>query len=220
MNEVEQYFNKLLERVNTAGKSERFIKLITAGETALGSYPYVITRHTWSDRIKAMASLSDHYCGYVGTKTRFTETEVELMDVHGGVTYTEMVGNLMIIGFDCAHVGDDRPEIQNVEYVRGEIDGGSVVRKEREMIPFIYPLPMGNSLAEKVHAHNRSVNALWAQDITASKIMVGFTGTTWELSLVFRGGFTEKVDEFATVQALHAALDVRLAALNAQAKAA
>jgi hypothetical protein len=85
---------------------------------------------------------------------------------------------------------------------------------------FIYPLPMGTTLAEKCHQHNYQINKLWAQDITASKIMVGFTGTAWELSLVFRGGFTEKVDEFATVQALHAALDVRLAALNAQERAA
>jgi hypothetical protein len=85
---------------------------------------------------------------------------------------------------------------------------------------WIYTAPTGNSLAERVHEHNRTVNELWAQDITAAKIMVGFTGTTWELSLVFRGGFTEKVDEFATVQALHAALDARLAALSAQAKAA
>jgi hypothetical protein len=85
---------------------------------------------------------------------------------------------------------------------------------------WIYTAPTGNSLAERVHEHNRVVNALWARNIPETKIMVGFTGTAWELSLIFVNGFTQKVDEFATVQALHAALDARLAALNAQAKAA
>lgn len=78
---------------------------------------------------------------------------------------------------------------------------------------WIYTAPTGNSLAEKIHQFNYQISKLWAQDIAASKIMVGFTGTAWELSLVFRGGFTQKVDEFETVQALHAALDARLAEL-------
>jgi hypothetical protein len=88
------------------------------------------------------------------------------------------------------------------------------------MIPFIYPLPMGTTLAEKVHQYNYQINKLWARNIPETKIMVGFTGTVWELSLVFVNGFTEKADEFATVKALHAALDVRLAALSAQERAA
>jgi hypothetical protein len=124
MNELEKFFTESYARHNEGRKGERTATVVEAGEMAPGGYPYVIAHLVWSDRVKREApSLTDHYCGYIGTTTRLESEDIEGLDVHGGVTFDQNHFDLLIIGFDTAHFDDDRPEIQNLDYVRGQLQG-------------------------------------------------------------------------------------------------
>lgn len=63
-------------------------------------------------------------CGYVAVpRSKVPEKWIENyydipVDVHGGVTYLEVFGKYVVIGFDCAHAGDeDRPNLHVPQHV-------------------------------------------------------------------------------------------------------
>ena len=84
-----------------------------------------------------IATPMGHRCGYVGVPAghpmygkHYDEVEV---DVHGGLTYSELDDGLWTFGYDCAHWDDAKdPALMSDEYkkVFGEAArwGGSVIR--------------------------------------------------------------------------------------------
>ncbi len=81
-----------------------------------------------------------HRCGYVAVPFApglaqgdySYDPILDDVDVHGGVTYANRVGDWVVYGFDCAHVGDARDtKLLSVEYMRvfsGLPSMGGVVR--------------------------------------------------------------------------------------------
>ena len=72
-----------------------------------------------------------HWCGYArvpnwpeGVSTDYNESPIGKLSVHGGVTYTELDGDgSIVVGFDCAHLGDDKdPQKSNEEWLRRETE--------------------------------------------------------------------------------------------------
>lgn len=68
-------------------------------------------------------------CGYVAVPRAkvpaewIAELENIPVDVHGGVTYLQVFGMYVVIGFDCAHYGDeDRPRLHDPKYVLSLVD--------------------------------------------------------------------------------------------------
>lgn len=70
--------------------------------------------------------LVQHYCGYCALHRDFltwqaaAQLEVEI-EVHGGLTYCELDDEraLWILGFDCAHAGDDEnPLTRSLDWLR------------------------------------------------------------------------------------------------------
>lgn len=71
-----------------------------------------------------------HYCGYVQipeaslpkhwieSQPIYRADDIELLNVHGGVTYSKKNGNMVVFGFDCAHSGDETNEkLKDEEYI-------------------------------------------------------------------------------------------------------
>jgi len=63
-------------------------------------------------------------CGYVAVPRAkvpaewIAEFENIPVDVHGGVTYLQVFGEYVVIGFDCAHVWDEGdPKVHDPEFV-------------------------------------------------------------------------------------------------------
>ena len=44
-----------------------------------------------------------HYCGYVESAIHITDEDIDLIDVHGGITYAHTKDNTAVYGFDCNH---------------------------------------------------------------------------------------------------------------------
>lgn len=68
-----------------------------------------------------------HLCGYTAIDNRllpaswhgsYDPSPLQLMAIHGGVTYAENLGDFTIFGFDCCHAGDrENPALQDVQHV-------------------------------------------------------------------------------------------------------
>ena len=46
------------------------------------------------------------YCGYVKTAIHIAVDDLNSIDVHGGITYTNEHADNRVYGFDCGHYGD------------------------------------------------------------------------------------------------------------------
>ena len=84
-----------------------------------------------------------HWCGYVATPTELDNPESN-MDVHGGATFYEFDKDLeeWVVGFDCAHLGDLIPKIQDTFSRR---EGNGDVYRDKE-----YVIEQTKKLAEQV----------------------------------------------------------------------
>ena len=83
------------------------------------------TEKEWTTRagLKAVVIAHDmgHRCGYVGVPEghpmygkHYDDVDV---DVHGGLTYSELDYGLWLFGYDCAHWDDAKdPELMSAEY--------------------------------------------------------------------------------------------------------
>jgi len=70
-----------------------------------------------------------HLCGYVAIENYKLPTawigdyrpdSLELLNIHGGLTYAEDKGDCTVFGFDCAHLDDDRdPALRRPDHVLG-----------------------------------------------------------------------------------------------------
>src|SRR6266852_4741278 len=67
--------------------------------------------------IKEVCVFGGHLCGYVNIPVNhpmFSKKYDEIdVDVHGGLTWSEMEKGGYWIGFDCAHSGDYCPSLEN-----------------------------------------------------------------------------------------------------------
>lgn len=90
----------------------------------------------------------EYFCGYVALPeghALFGKSYDDLthIAVHGGLTFSQKVGELWVLGFDTAHI-DDNPTEQNLDYVRDQClrlawqlhfpDALELVRQERKLI--------------------------------------------------------------------------------------
>jgi hypothetical protein len=75
--------------------------------------------------LKINNGYSDHYCGYTWIeKSKVPEEWWEYsnipydLDIHGGLTYSDVVGDYVIYGFDCAHLNDENdPRLQDETFI-------------------------------------------------------------------------------------------------------
>lgn len=76
-----------------------------------------------------------YFCGYTWFKLdeipkewhEYSDIEYD-MDIHGGLTYSNIVGDYIIYGFDCAHLNDERnPRLQDELFI---LDLCQVMRSE------------------------------------------------------------------------------------------
>lgn len=61
-----------------------------------------------------------HYCGYIVLNDKLSDHIVNNLNVHGGITFDEVVNGKYVYGFDCGHFGDN-PRDQNIDFVRKEL---------------------------------------------------------------------------------------------------
>jgi len=90
-------------------------------------YPESKSVETWQYKGMTLSVVKHpfgHYCGYVRmTKpTTLTDDEVALLYVHGSVTYGGEGSE--VLGFDCAHWGDDQPgsPTKNLDWVKRQTE--------------------------------------------------------------------------------------------------
>lgn len=91
----------------------------------------------------------EYFCGYVALPEGHPlfgklYDELDHVRVHGGLTFSQKVGEHWVLGFDTAHM-DDNPNEQNLEYVRDQClrlawqlhfpAALELVRQERRLLP-------------------------------------------------------------------------------------
>jgi len=98
-------------------------------------YPFNHSNCVWQQGNKAIIQHDrySHYCGYVVfdrkdvPETWFNDDydldSMDLLAIHGGLTYKEVKGDYVVFGFDCMHAGDeDNPLLQDLDYVIKLVD--------------------------------------------------------------------------------------------------
>ena len=108
------------------------IKDLIAKEGNLKEFTY----NLFKCYIKRMKS-SQHLCGYVVIpeshlmyRIHYNDIDdIKVINIHGGLTFSEEVNNEWLLGFDCAHINDLQPGYMNtsgtyrdMEYVRIELE--------------------------------------------------------------------------------------------------
>jgi len=96
-----------------------------------------IEKHSNNNRLESITVLDEYaaicingyhekyFCGYTWFKTsEIPEDWLEYdnidynLDIHGGLTYSTIVGDYVIYGFDCAHLDDENnPNLRDETYV-------------------------------------------------------------------------------------------------------
>ena len=82
-----------------------------------------------------------HYCGYCAFPQKPVKEEsyhgvLTTVDVHGGITLAERMGDGMVYGFDCGHWGDAKdPRCRDLDWLSAECErmaAGILDAAERE----------------------------------------------------------------------------------------
>jgi len=93
-------------------------------------YPFNFKGAIAKDNKVILKTRMGHYCGYVQipeallpkhwieSQPIYRADNIELLNVHGGVTYSRKEGSMVVFGFDCAHSGDETNEkLKDEEYL-------------------------------------------------------------------------------------------------------
>ena len=80
---------------------------------------YCVVQIKHEEKVKKLmekVGIYDYFCGYTWFKKDEVPEEwyeydnIPCLDVHGGITFSELIGDYIVYGFDCAHYGDDKNE--------------------------------------------------------------------------------------------------------------